>query len=91
MKKFLISIAVALPVLLLAGMVFREPLVAWLEGSITSDMFVSQDDDAYDPGIAVGEQFPPIRALYAGREIDSIQPFIADRGLVFIAVRSADW
>ena len=45
----------------------------------------------FSPGLPVGAQFPSIRALYQGREINSIGQFMGERGAVFVAVRSADW
>ena len=55
------------------------------------NMFVPADDDSYDPGIPIGTRFPPIRARHEGRVLRSIDPFIHDRGAIFIAVRSVDW
>ena len=55
------------------------------------DVFISADTDSFDPGLAVGEQFPSIRALYQGQEISDIDAFIRDKGAVFIAQRSVDW
>ncbi len=56
-----------------------------------SKIFLDEDSDTFDPGLAIGEQFPAIRALYDGREIDNIDVFMRDKGAVFLAVRSADW
>lgn len=91
MKKVLIAIALVLLVLFTGGVVFKEPLMAWLGDAVTRDMFVSQDADTYDPGLAVGATFPAIHASFQGGDIYDVDQFIADRGLVFIAVRSADW
>ena len=55
------------------------------------EMFIAEDIDGFDQGLAIGEQFPPIRALYEGEEISSIDPFMGERGAIFIANRSADW
>ena len=55
------------------------------------DIFLDADADAFDPGLAIGEAFPAIRALYDGQEIDNIDVFMRDKGAVFLAVRSADW
>ena len=55
------------------------------------DMFISEDTDAFDPGLPIGEQFPPIRALYRGEEVSSIDRFMGEKGAIFIANRSADW
>ena len=55
------------------------------------NMFIAEDTDGYDPGLAIGEQFPPIRALYQGEEISSINGFMGENGAIFIANRSANW
>ena len=54
-------------------------------------MFLEADTDGFDPGLAIGEPFPPIRALHDGREINDIDAFYRDKGAVFLAVRSVDW
>ena len=55
------------------------------------EMFIAEDTDGFDPGLAIGDQFPPIRALYEGEEISSIDAFMGENGAIFIANRSADW
>ena len=55
------------------------------------NMFIAEDTDGYDPGLAIGEQFPAIRALYQGEEISSIDGFMGENGAIFIANRSANW
>ena len=55
------------------------------------EMFIAEDTDGFDPGLAIGERFPPIRALHQGEEITSIEGFMGERGAIFIANRSADW
>ncbi len=55
------------------------------------NMFLDEDTDDFDPGLPLGAEFPEIRALYQGREINSIERFFGERGLAFFAVRSADW
>lgn len=60
-------------------------------GPNPDDVFVSEDTDSFDPGLAIGAQFPPIRALYQGQEIDNIDQFIRDKGAVFLVNRSVDW
>ena len=55
------------------------------------EIFLDEDTDAYDPGLAIGERFPQIRALHQGREISGIDEFFGDRGLAFFALRSVDW
>lgn len=55
------------------------------------DVLISEDTDAFSPGLPVGAAFPPIRALYQGREISDIDQFIRDKGAVFLVNRSVDW
>ena len=69
----------------------RDELMTIAKEKITADMFVEADTDDFDPGIATGETFPAIRALYQGQQITSIQELAGDKGMVFIANRSVDW
>ena len=55
------------------------------------NMFLDEDTDSFDPGLSIGAQFPAIRAIYEGREIDNIEQFFGDKGAVFLAMRSVDW
>lgn len=55
------------------------------------DVFIDADTDSFDPGLPVGAQFPEIRALYQGQEVNDLDGFIRDKGAVFLAQRSADW
>jgi hypothetical protein len=55
------------------------------------EIFLDADTDSFDPGLPIGAQFPRIRAIYQGREIDDIDEFFGDRGLAFFALRSVDW
>ena len=70
---------------------FGGKVIGLLEDPVTSGMFVSEDTDAFNPGLPIGARFPAIRALYMGQEITSIDQFMGERGAVFVAVRSADW
>ena len=58
---------------------------------LTDDMFVTADNDSFNPGLAIGQRFPQISALHDGNEIQSVEQFVGDKGMVFIANRSADW
>ena len=69
----------------------RDELMTIAKDKITADMFVEADTDDFDPGIAVGEDFPDIKAVYRGQQLTSISKFVGDKGMVFIANRSADW
>lgn len=55
------------------------------------DMFIAEDADAFDPGLPIGSEFPPINALYRGEEITAIDRFMGEFGAIFIANRSANW
>ena len=70
---------------------FGGKVIGLLEDPVTSGMFVSEDTDAFSPGLPIGARFPPIRALFQGQEINGIDRFMGERGAVFVAVRSADW
>tara|TARA_R110000823_G_scaffold132777_3_gene261192 strand:+ start:24493 stop:25131 length:639 start_codon:yes stop_codon:yes gene_type:complete len=91
MKKFLLASLAVLLLAVGAGWLFREPLFATLVGALTADMFVQADTDAFDPGVPVGAELPPLRALYDGREINDIARLSGPSGLVLVANRSADW
>jgi hypothetical protein len=55
------------------------------------EIFLEEDTDSFDAGLPIGAQFPEIRAIYQGREINDISRFFEDKGLAFFAVRSVDW
>ena len=55
------------------------------------NVFIPEDTDSFDPGLPIGTSFPPIRALYQGREITDVDQFIRDKGAVFLVNRSVDW
>ena len=91
MKK----LALVVLVLLVAGSLilylFREPLKELAYARVTDGMFVTADEDAFDPGPAIGSRFPGLRALYRGREITLLDEFAGARGTVLVASRSFDW
>lgn len=91
MKKLLLGFVGAVAIAVGAGYVFREPLWVAAQQAITADMFVSADTDDYDVGLAIGQTFPPIKALHQGQPVTDVSQFIADKGMVFIANRSANW
>jgi hypothetical protein len=91
MKKTLLTV---LAVLLVAGggsYLFKGQLWEFAKEKITADMFIAADTDNFDPGLAIGASFPTIRAVYQGREITGVRQFVHDKGMIFIANRSADW
>lgn len=92
MKKKTLKILAALLLLSLAlAYVFREPLKELAFAVVTQDMFVARDNDDFDPGPAVGSNFPGLQASYQGRSITLINEFAGRNGTVFIASRSFDW
>ena len=68
--------------------VFMQPLQAQPN---LDNMFLDEDTDSFDPGLPIGADFPAIRAVYEGQEINSIERFFGDKGAVFLAMRSVDW
>ena len=48
------------------------------------NMFLDEDTDSFDPGLPIGAEFPEIRAIYDGNEINSIETFFGDKGAVFL-------
>ncbi len=101
MKKSLSCLVAGFAVVMVGSYVFMDPLLAQQRPARnlddlfvpaeTDSMFVPADTDSFDPGLPVGAQFPPIRARYQGQEITEIDPFVRDKGVVFLANRSVDW
>ncbi|MDG1943266.1 MAG: redoxin domain-containing protein [Halioglobus sp.] len=84
-----------LAILLLLSMaliyVIREPFKETAPADVNQDMFVEGDTDDFDPGPAVGSQFPGLQAIYQGRTVKLLNEFSGKNGTVFIASRSYDW
>ena len=91
MKKILLGIAALLIVAGIGIYAFRAPLMDAVADRMTAHMFVARDTDAYDPGVVVGQVFPPIHARYADREVIDIGEFMGARGVVIYVNRSVDW
>ena len=91
MRKILVTLACVLVVGGGGLYIFDDQVREIIYEIITTDMFVSSDDDSFSPGLAVGERFPAIKAIYQEREVDSVRQFVRDKGMVLIASRSADW
>lgn len=91
MKKPLLLIACLVVLLIVVGWIFREPLQQVAYDTLTEDMFVSADDDTFDPGPVVGSDFPGVNATWQGREIRLLDEFAGPGGTVLLATRSADW
>ena len=91
MKKVLTLTAAIMALAIVLGYLFREPLKDMAIDGLTRDMFVSADNDDFDPGPAIGSRFPGLRATYRGRAVTLIEEFAGVNGTVFIASRSLDW
>jgi len=91
MKKVLGVVAAVLVVAGIAVYAFREPLMGAMFERMTANMFVARDDDAYDPGIAVGTEVPPLHARYRDQEVTQLDDFMGSKGLVVFVNRSVDW
>jgi len=91
MKKILISVAIILVAGVISIYLFRESLVVFAKEKLTQDMFITEDEDQYNPGIAVGETFPNIRAWYHQVEKQDLQEFMGAEGLLVFMNRSVDW
>ena len=91
MKKFLLGLVATLVVAAGVIYIFRGALWDTPVQQMTADMFIEADTDAFDPGLPVGAQFPALQASYQGAPITDAGQFIQDKGMVFIANRSADW
>ena len=89
MKKSIGLFAATVAIAVVAGHSFVTELAA--QSRDLGDIFLSEDNDSFDPGLPVGAAFPEIRALYQGEEITNVDAFMGERGLAFFAVRSADW
>ena len=89
MRNSIGLVAATVAVAVVAGQFLATELAA--QPRDLGDIFLSEDNDSFDPGLPIGAAFPEIRALYQGREITTVDEFMGDRGLAFFAVRSADW
>lgn len=85
---------IVLPLLALAiglAYLYREALTEIAFETLTRDMFVASDNDDFDPGPALGSQFPGLQARYHGRAVTLLNEFAGTHGTVLIASRSVDW
>ncbi len=90
-KKVLLISSSLLLVLAGSGYLFRAQLWEVLVDHFAKDTFIAADTDDFDPGLTVGSVFPPIKALYKGEEVNDVRNFARNKGMVFVANRSADW
>lgn len=89
MTKSISLLAATVAIAVAAGHAFVTELAA--QPRDLGNIFLSEDNDSFDPGLPIGAAFPDIRALHQGQEITTVDEFMGDRGLAFFAVRSADW
>ncbi len=91
MKKIIVSIAGLAVILLAGGYLFKDQVKESALDVMLSDMYVPEDNDDFDPGVVINDQFPGIKAIRNGQEVSQIDEFIKDKGMIFIANRSVDW
>lgn len=91
MKKVLLTILLLIAVTALLLFLFREPVKQFAYDAVTADMFTAVDNDAFDPGPAIGSNFPGVNATWQGREVRLLNEFAGVNGTVFVATRSAEW
>jgi peroxiredoxin len=91
MRNALSLFALLLLLTIALAYLFREPLKEVAYARLTQDMFVTRDNDNFDPGPAVGSHFPGLQATYQGRTVTLINEFAGINGTVFLASRSYDW
>ncbi|MEM6579700.1 MAG: redoxin domain-containing protein [Pseudomonadota bacterium] len=91
MRKGIFAAVFAVVVLMVAGYIYREQLTSQAMAKLTEDMFVMEDKDEFDPGPALGSQFPGLRAVHRGSQITLLDEFAGVNGTLVIASRSIDW
>lgn len=91
MKTFLIGLLAVIVIAGAAIALFREPLKDMAYERIAADVFVAEDTDNYDPGVAVGAPLPPLLALHGGDRVTDVRGFMGTKGVALFAVRSVDW
>lgn len=68
-----------------------EDIARAVKQQLTSEMFVSSDSDAFDPGLPLGARFPALSARLDAMPVSDVSRLVGDKGMIFIAVRSVDW
>ena len=91
MQRIAIIIAAVVAVVVIGGYAFRTPLMAAIVDKATANMFVTIDNDPFDPGAAIGQPLPALHARFQGREITDLKEFMGQKGLVLFLNRSVDW
>lgn len=90
MKKLAVTLGLVVALFALVFLL-REPLRELLYDGVTSDMFIAEDTDSFDPGPVIGSRFPGINATWQGEEAHLLEPFYGPNGTVLLATRSVDW
>ena len=90
-KKILGSALLLVIVAGIGGYLLRAPLMEALVNRITQNMFVPGDQDPYDPGPAIGQRLPTLRATHQNREVTQLEQFAGPNGTVLYINRSVDW
>ncbi len=91
MKKALLGLLGFVLVTVAGVYLFRTPLQETATEKLVADMLVAADTDGFDPGLAIGDRFPPLLAQYQDQTITDVGEFISDKGMIFMANRSVDW
>ena len=90
LRKVLFTIFVILALFTGGIYVFQDEAKSLVFASITTDMFLEEDLDDFDPGIAT-DTFPAINAKRNGESHTDLKPFSGSRGLVVLFNRSVVW
>ena len=90
MKKALFSV-LGLAVVVAGLYFYRAPLKNTALEQMLAVMFVPADTDSFNPGLDIGDRFPPLLAMHNGQRVSDMGEFISDKGMIFIANRSVDW
>ena len=91
MKK-IIQLAVVVTAIIILAFQQKQATLDRIAASEKPDsMFVEADSDNFNPGIETGATFPDLTARYQGKIVSDLQPFVAEKGMVFIASRSVNW
>ncbi len=91
MKKIVQLVVVVTAIVILAFQQKQATLERIAVTQKPKSMFVEADSDDFNPGIEIGSTFPALTALDEGQTITDLEPFVAEKGMVFIASRSVDW
>lgn len=91
MKKVSIGVAITITVLVIATLSFKNSILESLKDVITTNTFVAQDNDNFNPGIKVDDQFPCINATFNDVIINDIAPYYRQKGTIFVVSRSLVW